>query len=314
MVGVVTVQKKLEIVNRHLLGESAESLAEEYGVSVRSIFVWCKRFDGGLASLENESRAPKRTRLKVKPRDEELMLELRTSKKYGYRRIKWHFKRRLGKYFCENTVKKVLAKHGLAGYRRKKRAGRKHRQALVPNERVYMDFTEKRIHEGKRTYTCLAVDSCTRRMFTGVYENKSIVDAIDFVKRVVKSWGLMTRIQLDNGTQFVYLLKRKYKKRKLRKKNRRKQNKFGAFCKDLGIKLKFIPVGRLDKNAEVERAVRTLKEECLDIQHFENVEQVKREVTRFTRFYNQSREHGAHQGDTPLNVWRNKTVKTKTTK
>ncbi len=311
MVGVVTVQQKLEVVNRHLRGEAATDLAEEYGVSVRSVFGWCKQFDGSLASLENESRAPKRTRLKATSKDEELMLELRTSKKYGYRRIKWHFKRRLNKFFGETTIKRVLAKHGLAGYRRKHRKGRKHRQARVPNDRVYLDFTEKRIRKGKRTYTFIAIDSCTRRMFTDVYESKTILNAIDFTKQLVKSWGLMARIQLDNGTQFVYLLKRKYKTRKLRKKNRRKQNKFGAFCADLGIKLKFIPVGRPDKNAEVERAVRTLKEECLDIINFKNIEQVKREVARFTRFYNQSREHGAHHGDTPLNVWRKKTLKAK---
>jgi len=205
----------------------------------------------------------------------------------------------------------VLAKHGLAGYRRKHRKGRKHRQARVPNERVLIDFTEKRIEKGKRTYTFIAIDSCTRRMFTAVYASKTMANAIDFVKRVVKSWGLMTRIQLDNGTQFVYLLKRKYKKRKLRKKTRRQQNKFGAFCAELGIKLKFIPVGRPDKNAEVERAVRTLKEECMDVMRLKNIGQVKREVARFTRFYNQSREHGAHDGDTPLNVWRKKSIKTK---
>jgi len=307
----MTVQKKLEIVNRHLRGESATELAEEYCVGVRSVFRWCRNFDGSLESLECESRAPKRTRWKASKPDEELMLELRTSKKYGYRRIKWHFKRRLNKLFGETTIKRVLAKHGLAGYRRKHRKGRKHRQARVPNERVLMDFTEKRIEKGKRTYTFLAIDSCTRRMFTSVYERKRIIDAIDFAKRVVKSWGLMTRIQLDNGTQFVYLLKRKYKKRRLRKKTRRKQNKFGAFCKELGIKLKFIPVGRPDKNAEVERAVRTLKEECMDVKHFKNIEQLKREVALFTRFYNQSREHGAHQGETPLNVWRKKSIKTK---
>lgn len=308
---MITVQRKLEIVNRHLRGESVVDLAGEYGVSLRSVFGWAKQFDGSLQSLECKSRAPKRTRLRVSAKDEELILELRTSKKYGYRRIKWHFKRRLNKYFGENTIKRVLVKHNLAGYRRKRRKGCKHRQARVPNERVLMDFTEKRIEKGKRTYTFISIDSCTRRMFTFVYDKKCMANAIDFVRRVVKSWGLMTRIQLDNGTQFVYLLKRRYKKRRLRKKTRRRQNGFGAFCAELGIKLKFIPFSRPDKNAEVERAVRTLKEECLDVKHFRSLEQVKQEVARFTRFYNQSREHGAHEGDTPLNVWRKKINKKK---
>ncbi|HLD76451.1 MAG TPA: integrase core domain-containing protein, partial [Candidatus Norongarragalinales archaeon] len=191
---------------------------------------------------------------------------------------------------------------------------KKHRQARVPNERVLIDFTEKRILKGKRTYTFLAVDSCTRRLFTYVSGSKSMAEAIEFVKRLVKSWGLMKRIQLDNGTQFVYMLKRKYKKRRLRKRTRRKQNKFGAFCKELGIKLKFIPVGRPDKNAEVEREVRTLKEECLDLERFRNLKQVARAVNRFTRFYNRHREHGAHGGDTPLNVWRRKSIKVKVAK
>jgi len=306
---VATVQQKLEVVNRHIRGESATDLAEEYATSLRSIFRWCKKFDGSLHSLECQSRAPKRTRWKASSGDEALMLELRTSKKYGYRRIKWHFKRRLNKRFGETTIKRILAKHGLAGYRRKHRKGRKHRQARVPNERVLIDFTEKRILKGKRTYTFLAVDSCTRRLFTRVSSSKSMAEAIEFVKRLVKSWGLMKRIQLDNGTQFVYMLKRKYKKHRLRRRTRRKQNEFGAFCKELNIKLKFIPVGRPDKNAEVERAARTLKEECLDVKRFRNLKQVTREVNRFTRFYNRYREHGAHGGDTPLNVWRRKSIK-----
>ena len=305
---MVTVHQKLEIVDRRLRGEPAIELAQEYGVSLRSVFGWVKRFDGSLESLQCKSRAPKRTRKKVTPKDEELMLELRTSKRYGYRRIKWHFKRRLNKRFGESTVKRVLAKHGLAGYRNKRRKGRKHRQARVPNERVFADFTEKRIRGGKLTYTFIAIDSCTRRMFTSVYEHKRIVDAIDFVKRLVKSWGLMKRLQLDNGTQFVYLLKRKYKRKRFRKKTRRKQNKFGAFCAELGIKLKFIPVSRPDKNAEVERAIRTLKDESLSVKRFRSVHELKCEVARFTRFYNQSREHGAHDGDTPLSVWRKKSV------
>ena len=307
---MVTVQRKLELVNRHLRGETAAELAEEFGVSVRSVFGWSRVFDGSLGSLECKSRAPKRTRLRVTPVDEELMLELRTSKKYGYRRIKWHFKRRLGKLFGASTIKRVLAGHGLAGWRKRCRKGRKHRQAKVPNERVLIDFTEKRIKNGKRTYTFVAIDSCTRRIYARVYERKRIDDAIDFVKHVVKCWGLMKRFQLDNGTQFVYLLKRKYKKHRFRKKTRRRQNRFGAFCAELGIKLKFIPPSSPNRNAEVERVIRTIKDECLNVLELKTIEQTKKEVERYTRFYNQQREHSSLQGDTPLSVWKQKAIKT----
>ncbi len=309
---MLTVQEKLQIIDRHLRGEAATSLAEEFGVSVRSVFLWCKLFDGSLNSLESKSRAPKRTRRKATPQDEELMLELRTSKKYGYRKIKWHFKRRLNKNFGESTVKRILAKHGLAGWRKKRKIGRKHRQARVPNERVLIDFTEKRIKKGKRTYTFVALDSCTRRMFACAYEHKRVEDAVDFVKRLVKAWGLMKRIQLDNGTQFVYLLKRKYKKRRLRKKTRRKQNKFGAFCKELGVKLKFIPTSSPNKNAEVERVIRTLKDECLNVTLLENFLQLKKEVASFVSFYNEQREHNSLNGETPLNEWRKRKKQGKT--
>ena len=77
-----------------------------------------------------------------------------------------------------------------------------------------------------------------------------------------------------------------------------------------GSSQNLIPLSSPNKNAEIERAIRTIKEECLNITRLNNVEQTKLEVERFVRFYNHQREHSSLNGDMPINVWKQKLIKT----
>ena len=118
---MVTVQIKFQIVNEYKQGHSAVELAEHYGVSLRSVFRWIKRFDGSIESL-NDARAKNgRERLKVTLSVEELLLQLRTGK-MGYKRISWRLKRKHGVKISPSTVKRWLKKHGLAGYKKKRKS------------------------------------------------------------------------------------------------------------------------------------------------------------------------------------------------
>jgi transposase-like protein len=50
---VVTVQTKFQLVNEYKQGHTAAELSEQYGVGVRSVFRWLKRFDGSIDSLRD---------------------------------------------------------------------------------------------------------------------------------------------------------------------------------------------------------------------------------------------------------------------
>ena len=301
---MVTVQTKFQIINEFKQGRAAVELAMQYGVGLRSIFRWLKKFDGSLESLSDARAGNGRERLTVTTTVEELLIQLRTEK-MGYKRIAWRLKRKHGVMLSPSTVKRWLKKHGLSGYRKKRKGKRRpDRTKKLPNQLWRLDLKAFRIKGVGKTYDYVGIDDCTRTLFAYSYKQKSADNAIDFVKMLTKKYGQPEQIRVDNGTQFVYLLKRKYKKHKLRKKMRRRTNKFGAFCKKQGIKLSFIPFGQPNKNAKIERGIKTLKYELITKQKFRNINDFNKKQANYLTFYNHEREHGGLAGETPADHWK----------
>jgi len=301
---LVTMQTKFQAINEYKQGRSVIELAEKYDTSLRSIFRWIKKFDGSIESL-NDARAKNgRERLKVTHAVEELLIQLR-AEKMGYKRIAWRLKRKHGVVLSPSAVKHWLKKHGLAGYKKKRKGKRRpDRTKKLPNQLWRVDLKAFRIKGVGKTYDYVGIDDCTRTLFAYAYKQKSADNAIDFVKLLTKKYGQPEEIRVDNGTQFVYLLKRKYKKHKLRKKTRRRTNKFGSFCKNQGIKLSFIPFGQPNKNAKIERGIKTLKYELVTQQKFRNISEFNKKQVNYLAFYNHEREHGGLAGETPADHWK----------
>lgn len=162
-----------------------------------------------------------------------------------------------------------------------------------------LDIKDFRIKGVGKVHDYVGIDDCTRTLFAFAYKQKSANNAIDHLKQLIKKYGRPNEVRVDNGTQFVFLLKTKYKRKKLRKKMRRQMNKFGRFCKENGIKLSFIPFGQPNKNAKIERANRTLKEELIIKQRFKNIDDFNKKQAKYLTFYNDDREHGGLAGETP---------------
>ena len=310
---VITVQDKLEILKRLQEGQSVTETAKEFGVSRRTVFYWRKKFDGGLESLLLKKRGPKiSSRKKVDSEVEQEILELRLKKKWGYRRIMWYLRRKKGINLSKNTVRYWLRKH-LVPPKKRKAKGKRRGRKYLPNEKVLLDIKEHRLKGAGKVYTYVGIDRCTRRVFAMSYGRKTTDNAIDFTKKLILAFGFMRTIQIDNGRQFVYLIPKKRKRgrpKKLRKSRRRK-NRFGEFVESLGVKLKFIDFGKPNQNAHVERAIRTLKEEFLDVQKFEDLDDLDIELKTFLEEYNEEREHGGLDGKTPASVWNEKKVLSK---
>jgi transposase InsO family protein len=301
---VVTVQTRFQVINEYKQGHTAVELAEKYAVSLRSVFGWLKQFDGSIESLNDGRAGNGRERLKVTPVVEELLVELR-AEKMGYKRISWRLKRKHGVTLSPSAVKHWLKKHNLAGYRKKRKGKRRpDRTKKQPNQLWRLDLKEFRIKGVGKTYDYVGIDDCTRTLFASAYKQKSADNAIDFVKQLTKKYGQPQEIRVDNGTQFVYLLKRKYKRHKLRKNTRRRANKFGQFCKKQGIKLSFIPFGQPNKNAKIERGIKTLKYELITKQRFKNLYDFNKKQADYLAFYNKEREHGGLKGETPTDCWK----------
>lgn len=309
---MVTVQQKFQIVNDFKQGFSAVELSERYRVSLRSVFRWIKRFDGDIESLNDNRSTNRCERVKVKPDIEEIIVALRLEK-MGYKRISWRLKRKHGIALSPTSIKYWLKKHGLVG-KKKKRKGRKRpdRTKKEFNRLWRLDLKEFRIKGVGKTYDYVGIDDCTRTMFAYTYKQKSANNAINFVKKLIKKYGRPEEIRVDNGTQFIYLLKTKYRKKKFRKKVRRRINKFGKFCKEQGIKLSFIPYGQPNKNAKIERGIKTLKYELITKQRFKNINDFNKKQEKYLEFYQNEREHGGLAGETPADY--RKRIKRRTTR
>jgi len=301
---VVQVEKKYEAVRMYRDGIPVPEISRQPGVSRRSVFYWVKLFDGSLESLRPNSRAPKRVSRALTREDEEAIVELRLTKKWGYRRIRWRMKRKRGVSASHHTIRRCLQKHGLAGHRKtRKKAKRLKACRTRPNQRWELDIKECRIAGGQRMYVFTAVDDCSRRMFAWAYSRKTTDNAIDFVDCLVEEAGKIKAIKADNGKQFVYITPTRYRGKRIRKSKRRRMNRFGKHVKSLGIKLKFIDFGCPNQNARVERGIRTLKEEFLEEEHLRSIEEAGRKLSVWLSYYNTDREHGSLEGKTPMEAW-----------
>ena len=301
---MVTVQTKFQVINEHKQGHTAVELAAKYDVSVRSVFGWIKRFDGSIESLRDARTENGSDRLKVTPEIEELLVQFRLEK-MDYRGIAWRLKRKHGVFLSHVAVRQWLKKHGLAGYRKKKKGKhRPDRTKKMPNQLWRLDVKEFRIKGVGKVYDYVGIDDCTRTLFAWAYKNKTANNAIDHLKQLIKKHGRPDEVRVDNGTQFVFLLKKKYRHRKLRKKMRRRINRFGRFCKEQGVKLSFIPFGQPNKNAKIERGIKTLKYELITKQRFKNIDDFNAKQSEYLVFYNSDREHGGLAGQTPADHWK----------
>ncbi len=301
---VITVQNKLELLRQLQEGHSVAETAGRFGASKRAVFYWKKQFDGGLDSLIPKKRGPKlKVRRKVSSELEQEILQMRIGKNWGYRRIMWHLRRTKNIYLSKNCIRYWLRKHALPPRKRRKHKRRGGRRFL-PNQKVLIDIKEHRIAGIGKVFTYVALDRCTRKMNAHCYLNKTTDNAIEFAKDTVKKFGLMNTIQIDNGRQFVYLVPKKKKRgRPKKRKSRRRKNRFGEFAESLGIKLKFIDFSSPTQNSHIERAIRTLKEEFLLCQRFEDVGGMNAALAQFLAQYNGDREHGGLDGKTPNDVW-----------
>ena len=67
--------------------------------------------------------------------------------------------------------------------------------------------------------------------------------------------------------------------------------RFRAACKDYRLSQEFVTPYTPEQNGMIERFFRSLKEECVWLENYENFEQAKAAVAAWIRFYNRERPH-----------------------
>jgi len=167
------------------------------------------------------------------------------------------------------------------------RAWRRHRRltpppsrALAPNEGWATDLCE--VWTGRDGWTSLAlvIDRHTRELLgwnlSRSGESKSAESALE--QALIARYGCLGKVptpfllRLDNGSVFT-------------------SRRYTALVKSFGLQQEFITPYTPEQNCMVERASRTLKDECLHRHRFESLQRASRVVGDWIGFYNHRRPH-----------------------
>ena len=190
----------------YLEHHSVEETANQYHVTRKTVWKWRKRWDGTTASLEEESRRPKRSPRKQKPWEIKLVRRMR--KKYGQdlllgyqKACQYGYKRSYG-CFKRTAVREIPPKKK-AG----KRQNKPYQRAEYPGQKVQIDVKYVPtwcVADGNKYYQYTAKDECTRWTYREMYAEHSTDSSKQFLISLVLHAPFMIReVQTDNGTEFT---------------------------------------------------------------------------------------------------------------
>ena len=224
-------------------------------------------------------------------RDPQLDLRMRlrelasTRVRYGYRRLTILL-RREGRQVNAKRVYRLYCEEGLQ-VRTKKRAKRAtHVRVPLPaatrwNQRWSMDFVSDRFANGLWFRILTVLDQFTKeglcthadRRQTG----KKVVEQLDLI---VAERGAPESITIDNGGEFA-------------------GRDMETWAYENGVKLDFIRPGKPVQNGFIESFNGRLRDECLNLEVFFDLEDAREKIERWREDYNTNRPHSSLDDRTP---------------
>lgn len=251
------------------------------GISRPTLRKWWGRYQAsGIDGLKSQSRRPiSSPGVRIHQEEEGWILDLRSSRQLGVRRIQSELWRQYGFETSLATIHKVLKRNNTKAIKRARRYTRSKRyQRDVPGERIQMDTCK--IRPGLYLYT--AIDDCTRCLTAALYTRRSAANTLDFVENYLGNFIFhIQRIQTDRGTEFTALAV------------------IHLFQKNF-IKWRPIRPGSPHLNGKVERVQRTILDELFATLDPElGLDETRGELEDWIDHYNRARIHGVI-GQTPI--------------
>ncbi len=277
------------LVERMRLGWAAEETAQAAGVSVRTVYRWCRRYrEGGAEALEDRSCRPRRTPHRTSPRREAEIERLRRRRRTGLQ-----IARRLG--MPRSTVAAVLKRRGLERLSRLDPKPEPIRyEKDRPGELLHLD-TKKlgrirgvghRIHGDRRTrqrgigweFAHVCIDDHSRWAFAEVLADECGKTAADFLRRSVRALrkrGIrVDAVLTDNGSCYV-------------------SHAFNQVCRELGIRHRYTRPYTPRTNGKAERFIQTMLREWAYERPYRTSNQRNKALPKWLRRYNEDRPHSA---------------------
>ncbi len=151
-----------------------------------------------------------------------------------------------------------------------------------PNEQWALDFVHDRIGEGRAIRILSALDQFTREWVgTAVDTGISSRQVARVLEAILEQRPAPLSLRTDNGPEF-------------------RSRYFKAWCASRRIALEYIAPGRPMQNGYVESFNGRLRDECLNLNCFRNLNEAREKIERWRQHYNTRRPHSALGHLTPL--------------
>lgn len=197
--------------------------------------------------------------------------------------LKWNHKR----------VKRVYKKLGMNRKRKiKRRIPNPEKTILLqpihPNTTWSIDFMEDRLENGRKFRTLNIIDDYNREALAiDIEYSFPSIKVIEMVKRVIDWRGKPDEIRSDNGPEFIAKV-------------------FEDFCLNSAIAHIKIQKGKPTQNGFVERFNRSYREDVLNMNIFENINQVREKTEEFIEDYNNNHPHDSLGNMSPIEFMKSK--------
>ena len=201
----------------------------------------------------------------------------------------YHRLRRQSHCWNHKRVYRVYCQLGLNIRRRaKKRLPARIKQPLeqptATNQSWSVDFMHDSLWNG-RSFRLLNIIDDFNRQVLAVEVDTSLpaLRVIRILEQLKEIRGLPKQLRVDNGPEFI-------------------STKLDEWCQQQGVQLCFIQPGKPTQNAFIERFNGSLRRELLNAYVFENLNQVRKMVSEYTKDYNHHRPHKTLNYKTPIDL------------
>jgi len=151
---------------------------------------------------------------------------------------------------------------------------------------LHIDVTYLPKLDGQKYYLFVAIDRATRLLYYKVYENKTAINAEQFLKECKEYFPFyITHILTDNGLEFTDKFSRG-------KNSVSGNHKFDKECSKDNIEHRLTAPATPKTNGMVERANGTIKTSTIKATKYKNIEELKEDLNKFLIYYNANRKHG----------------------
>jgi putative transposase len=211
--------------------------------------------------------------------------------RFGYRRLTVLL-RREGWPVNAKRIYRLYTEDGLAVRTKvRKKIARRTRvpavKAVRPNEKWSMDFVAARLLDGRWFRVLTVVDQFTRECLLLLADSSLTGQKVALaLAQVVAERGTPLSITVDNGSEFY-------------------SRAMEAWAYQYRVQLAFIRPGKPVENSYIESFNGRLRDECLNVEVFFALSDVRDKLARWRHDYNQVRPHSALRDATPAAFARN---------